>query len=379
MPAKTAAPAKGLAKLRDQMGKKYGEERISVRSRVAPYEVISTGSTSLDFALRTGGWVVGRIHEIVGVEGAGKTTLAINGMARAQKQYPDKAVGYIDMESTFDWDWAEANGLNTSDEFFLHVYPDDSEDVSDQIKEMMETGLFSMIVVDSIGGMESKKAFDKDAEEHVMGRNAQVITRMAKRLATMARKYQTAVLLINQYRADLGNPRGGNMSAGPKALKYATTTKVEMARTAEPPLKVKFPDDETPQVVGKQVRARVTRNKVGPEGRTGLFWIINQNTEEFGPIGIDQADDALATGLFSGVIAQDPGGLYWMPWTEDKKDRVKGRASVLALLRDQPDLADQVRKAAISKVSHEVKPERAVDFGPDGEQLEVDPATGEVL
>ena len=263
--------AKGLAKLRDEMEKRYGETQISRRERVEPYQVTSTGSLSLDLALRVGGWVEGRIHEIVGQEGVGKTTIAINSMAEAQAKYPHLACGYIDMEQTFDWDWAESNRLVTDDDHFLHVYPEDSEDVSDQVRMMMATGLFKMIVVDSIGGMESKQAFTKEAEEAVVGRNAQIITRMAKRLAVDANKHRCTALLINQYRANIGNPKGRDLTAGPKSLKYATTTKVELSRTGQTPLKFKFPEDDEPQVVAKEVRARVTRNKVAAEGKKAEF------------------------------------------------------------------------------------------------------------
>ena len=192
-------PPKSLAALREAMGKKYGTGRIVKRSEVKPYTVISTGSIEVDAATVVGGVVVGRITEFAGVEGSAKTTTTINVMANAQRTDP-RTVGYIDMEQDFDWDWAEANGLDTSDKRFFYAFPDDSEDVSDQAAEMIRTGLFSVLVVDSVGGMESKQAFTKEAEDHVMGRNAQVITRMVKRLAVLARKHHCAVILVNQFR-----------------------------------------------------------------------------------------------------------------------------------------------------------------------------------
>ena len=371
MPPKTKAPAKSLSELRSKMDKKYGDGRVSRRETVKPYEVTSTGSLELDLALRVGGWVEGRIHEVVGVEGVGKTTVCINSMANSQKKYaggkgkdakPLKACGYIDMEQTFDWEWAEKQGLDTSDERFVHVFPDNSEDVSDQIKEMIETGLFSMIVVDSIGGMESKQAFDKEAEEHVMGRNAQIITRMSKRLAVMARQYAVTILLVNQYRANLSNPQGGDQSAGPKAMKYATTTKLELRRTGETPLKYKFPDFVEPQVVAKHIRGRVTRNKVAAEGKFGEFWLVTQETPDFGPVGIDQAAEAWAIGRLAEVIRQDPGGYYWMPWTKAKEDRLRGEPVVKAYLRENREKALEVRDAAVAALAANVVPQKLVDF-----------------
>jgi recombination protein RecA len=364
------APPKSLAALRENMVKKYGTGQVVRREDVLAYEVIPTGSLSLDLATRVGGWVRGRIHEIIGQEGNGKTTLVINSMAQAQIKYPNLAVGFIDMEQTFDWDWAEANGLITTPDRFVYAFPNDSEDVSDQVKEMVETGLFSMVAVDSIGGMESKQAFDKEAQETVVGRNAQIITRMVKRLAMLARREQVAILLVNQYRANISNPMGGDQSAGPKALKYATTMKVEMRRTGETPLKVKFPDDDEPQVVGTQYKARVSRNKVAAQGKAGTFWLINNASMEYGPIGIDVADEALTIGIFTGAIGVEGGGYYTMPWTSGKKDRIHGRPLVLAYLREHRDKAMEVRDASVAKMSADVKVDVEVAF---------DTVTGEIL
>lgn len=364
MPAARAAAPSTLAGLRDRMTKTYGEGRVVKRANVVAYDVIPTGSLSLDLALRTGGWVRGRIHEVIGPEGVGKTTTIIESMIEAQSKYPSLAVGYVDMEQTFDYRWAEDLGLDTSDKRWLHVYPDNSEDVSDQIRQMADTGLFSMITVDSIGGMESKQAMDKDAEEHVMGRNAQVITRMVKHCAVLCRRNNIALILVNQYRANLSNPQGRDQSAGPKAMKYATTTKVELSRTSGDGsmLKVKFPEDKEPQVVGIQIRARVTRNKVAAPGKVAEFYIINQDTEQYGPVGIDQADEAMTIGLLTDVIAAEGGGYYRFPWTKDDKARIRGKESALEFLRENPDRALEIRDAAVAKLADDVKAETQVVF-----------------
>lgn len=347
-----------LASLRESMTKMYGEGRVTKRENVKPYEIIPTGSLSLDQALRVGGWVRGRLHEIAGVEGVGKTTLVIASMVQAQNKYPNQAVGYIDMEQTFDWDWAESLGLDTSDEKFLHVYPDNSEDVSDQLSDMAKTGLFSMIAVDSIGGMESKKAFDKTAEEAVMGNNAQVITRMVKKTAAVANRENVAILLINQFRANLSNPAGGDVSAGPKALKYATSVKVDMRRTGEPPLTVGSGDNA--EKVGSQVSARVVRSKVAAQGRVARFWILNQPTDQYGPIGIDVADEAYTVGVRSGVIKQ--GGAWF---TLPNGEKFQGGSATKDYLRDNPEVMYEIRDQAVAAVAGDVIPNVETDFEED--------------
>lgn len=350
-------PAGSLKTLREQMTKTYGNGQVSRRDEVKAYDVISTGSLALDLATRVGGWVRGRTHEIVGVEGVGKTTVTITSMAEAQKKYPGLAAGYIDMEQTFDWDWAETNGLDTSDERFLHVFPDDTEDVSDMLRRMTQTGLFSIIVVDSIGGMESKQAFEKQAEDAVMGRNAQAITRMVKHVATLARQHNVAIIFVNQYRANLSG-MGADISAGPKALKYNTTMKVEMRRTGTPTLKVGTGDKE--EEVGREVKAKVSRSKVAAQGRSAEFWIINQATDEYGPIGIDQADEAVMIGDTASIFGRR-GSWYDLPDGSSHN----GKEAVKAYLRLNPDLMQQILSEALAKVSHEVVAEVETTFEPE--------------
>lgn len=356
--SKFAAKPSSLASFRDDLEKKYGTA-VMRRERVVKYGVISTGSLTLDLAHRTGGWVEGRMHEIVGPEGVGKTTLVISSMVSAQQKYPDRAVGYIDMEQTFDYDWAESLGLDTTDERFLHVFPDDSEDVSDLLRRMTNTGLFPMIVVDSIGGMESKVAFEKDAEGRVMGDNAQIITRMVKHCAVLCRKNNVTALLVNQLRANLSNPMAGDQSAGPKALRYSTTTKVLMSQTGDERIKAILPGDDDPVEIGRKIRGRVVRSKVAVQGKAGEFYLFNADTPEYGPVGIDKADEAVNIGLYTEVIEQR-GAWYFFTDSNGKEIKVNGRAKLLDHLRSCPADLEVIRTAAVGSLSHEVTEEREV-------------------
>jgi recombination protein RecA len=331
-----------LSKLRDSLAKTYGEERVTVpEPSVEQYTVTTTGSLTLDYALGVGGWVGGRMHEIVGVEGVGKTTLTLRSLAALQRAYPDKAVAYIDMEQTFDVKWAIANGLDLDPDRFIPLQPDHAEDVSDMLRQVCDGGDVCGAAVDSIGGMESKKALEKEAEEVTMGRNAQVITRMVKNTATLARRNNVTVLLVNQYRANIASPKGGDISAGPKALRYATSTKVAMRRTGEPAVRLKVHGEE--EEVSRQVRARVERNKVAPQGRVATFWIVNQEVPDAGlHIGIDQADEAISLGTMTGVIGQR-GAWYDLPSGE----KCNGRAKALEILRASDAEVQAVRTAAL--------------------------------
>lgn len=368
MPAPAKRPT-SLAALRDKMEKQWGNRVSRQETDRRTYEIVSTGSLGLDLATRVGGLVRGRIHEIVGPEGVGKTTVLINMMREHQLMFPKQAVGMIDMEQTWDWDWAERNGLDISEDRFLHVYPDNSEDVSDQIKEMTQDGLLSLISVDSIGGMESQGAFDKAAEKSNMGKNSQVISRMVKHTAVLLRRTNTTGVFINQLRANFDSPTGGDVSAGPKVLKYSTTMKIDLRRTGEDPLKVKLPGEENPVVVGVQTRARVVRSKVAAQGLSAEFWIMNLDTPEYGPVGIDRADEALSIGIRSGVVGVRGGGNYDLP----DGTSVRGRDKVLIRLRSEPDLALHIRDLAVQGAVKDVKeeePDLAFEQTYVGEEVE---------
>lgn len=352
-------PPKNMAEFGDRMATKFGTKIIRLEEPVAR-QVTSTGSFTLDVATQVGGWVEGRMHEIVGGPDVGKTTLVINSMSECQKKYPDAAVGYINIEKTFDDDWARYNGMDLSRNRFFPVYPAGSEDVSDSIREMCTSGLIKMIVVDSIGGMESKRALDKDAEEYDVGRNAQIITRMCKATAGLAEVHGVTVLFVNQPRANIGTYGGGDISAGPKAFKHSTTTKIQMARTSIVPLTVGNGLDKVE--IGVQVRARVARSKVGTHGRAAEFWIMAAETEH-GNIGINRLDEAFQIGLFYKVIGQS-GSFYTVPGVEKS---INGKAGVVAYLKENPDAATMIRDAALT-ASGEAPLETRVSYTSDGEE-----------
>lgn len=205
-PAKKAAARKGTAetaldRFQAKMDKTYGSGKFR---RVQPrkYDIISTGSITLDMALVVGGLVRGRTAEVWGPEGAGKTTLAILMCVQAQRAIPGKAVLWIDMEHRFDPKWGRDHGLDL--ERTVVVQTENAEEVADMVKDACREGIFSMIVLDSIGAMIPEKEKEKDAGDAVVGTTAKIITRMVKIAAVEADKTQTAVVWINQVRANIG-------------------------------------------------------------------------------------------------------------------------------------------------------------------------------
>lgn len=358
MPPKTKTS--GLAGLRESMTKRYGDNRVVRKETAKKIEVIPTGSLALDHAMRTGGWVRGRLGELVGPQGVTKTGQALSGMREAQLAYPDLAVGYIDMEHTWTFEWAEKLGIDTDDNRLMYTKPRHTEDVSDQLREMMLSNMFSFIVVDSVGGMESAKAmYDKEASESTMGKNAQIISRMCKQVAVIADETNTAVLFINQLRANFSG-MGGDEASGPKILKYATSMQVMLSRAPGDPsnpayIKRKVDGDDIE--VARQFKARVTRNKFSPAGRIAQYWFAHVPHEDFdNRVGIDQVDEAMVIGKKVGILGGSPG------WYDIPGHGKLQKAKAKEFLRHNPDVVAEIRAEALTKVSGDVHEETEITF-----------------
>lgn len=352
-----------LKKFEDTFNKRYGEDTLKKSAEINPYEVISTGSITLDHALTVGGYVEGRLVEIWGPDGVGKTTLSLMGIAQAQKKHPQKMVAFVDMEQKLDRAWAVAHGVDLEK---LYVYaPSSAEDVSDALKDFCTSGLFSMVVLDSVGAMIPEVEKEKDADEATMGNQAKIVTRMVKMNAVAAAQTGTVVILINQVRANLGYG-ADTTTGGGWALKHGTTMKFKLRKTGVPPFKIKI--DKEDREVGYQLAVKVERNGVGPRGRDAMFNIFTVPTKKYGPIGVDPADEAATIGIKAEVIEQS-GAWYTLPGGE----RFQGKDSVVAELRENLELRDAIVKAALATVSSDITVEDGEDdVSEDGEETQND-------
>lgn len=342
----------GIEALRGALAKEYGTALTRQDTESTAYEVVPSGSIAVDYATVVGGYVKARIHLHWGPEGCGKTTAIIRALAEEQKKYPDKVVVYIDMEQTFDFDWARENGLDTSESRFIHLFPESSEDVADMMKKACQSGVVSAVAVDSVGGMVTKKATEKDADESDMGKNAQIVTRMCHITAVVARKNRVTIHIVSQVRADFKSMTGADTYAAPKALRHATSM-VLAYRQSGLMLKAKVDDEDIP--VGKPVSIRIERSKVAAGGRKADVTILNVATEKYGPIGFDQVDEAWTVGRKPSVkaIVQGGGGYY----TLLNGERIRGEEVAKEYLRKHPDVLEMVRAKALESVRNMVQEE----------------------
>jgi recombination protein RecA len=343
-----AAGAKNLSAAALKIREKYGRERTT---QVREHVIVPTGSFALDWALRVGGFERGRIYEIFGAPGAGKSSLAISSMIQHALMFPDRGVAYIDMENTFDEARAAAMGLDCSEEAetagrWIHMYPEHSEHVSDMARDLVVGGFMSVVVVDSIGAMESDRVLGKPAADaaDAMGRNAKIITQMNKALGTLARLNRCTVLLVNQPRAPVGSVIPMDVSAGPKHMQHVTTSKLEMRAlgSADDVRTLRLPGETDDLKVSIKTRINIPRLKNGLPGRVAEVYLNRVATEEYGPPGFDVADEALSLGTRLKVIRL---GGAWYTFPDEK--RFNGKPAALAYLRENPGVVKMIRDAIL--------------------------------
>jgi recombination protein RecA len=356
-----------LAKFEADFTKRFGEGTIRTWRK---YQVVSTGSLTLDYAMGCGGYVVGRIAEIWGVESVAKTTLAVIAARNFQKRFPDRIVGWIDMERTFDVDWAKKHGLDMK--LIRVLLPKNSEDVSNMARDLIKTGLVSLVVLDSVGGMVTEEEMSKEADKASVGTAAKVITRMVKMAAVLCDETDTTMIIVNQTRANLGYG-GDTTTGGGFALKHVSTHKIKLRRTGTVPYTVGSGNSQ--ETVGFELAATVEKNKVAPPRRVATFGLFVQDSQKYGPLGIDRANEAFTMGTRLGVIETPSPGYYLPPGIEKK---INGKDKVIALLREDEELLERVRTLMLERLSDQVADD-VPELDPHAEQdgpLELDFATG---
>lgn len=357
-----AAGSRNLAAAALKVREKYGRQRTT---QVREHVIVSTGSFALDWALRVGGFEQGKVYEIYGAKDAGKSTLAISSMIQHQLMFPDRGVAYLSMEDTFDENRAAAMGLVCSEEDedsgrWMITYPEHSEHVSDMARDLIVGGFYSVVVVDSIGAMESDRTLGKKAEDAAdqVGRNAKIITQMNKALATLARLNRCTVLLVNQPRANPGSPVPIDVSAGPKHMQHVTVSKLEMVALGgtDNVRLLRLPGEVDDLKVSIKTRINIPRLKNGLPGRVAEVYLNRVGTEEYGPPGFDVPDEALSLGTRLKIIKL--GGSYY---TFPDEKRVNGKSAAIAYLRENPGVVKMVRDAVLF--------DKPVDYIEDEEEV----------
>lgn len=329
-----------IDRIHKQMQKKYGERGVMRGSEVPDVEVVSTGILSLDYALGVGGWPLGLASGIFGPPEIGKSTiLGFNAIREAQKDGGLAAI--VAMEGRFDKSWAIRHGIDP--ERLIVTRPKHGREAWDQLQELVESEVFRVIEVDSIGAMlyESETELKGGPKQ---GGQSGLITWGIKRLNPVLQHIPTAVLLLNQVRVNM--KAMGNFvvyeQPGGQGLRHGEIVTVQLRPHADAPFTLGQGDDII--TIGRTIVAQVMKNQLAEgTGNRAVFDFYQRETEG-NPFGVDRLRDIFLTGKRLGVIEQ-AGGWYTLP----SGTRGQGEKAILESLAAKPQEAAAVR-AEVLKV-----------------------------
>jgi recombination protein RecA len=290
---------KELKNLLEELKKEFGEGSIMTLETIpkVDVEVISTGSPSLDLALGVGGLPRGRIIEIYGPESSGKTTLALSVAAEVQKT--GGQVAFIDTEHALDPDYAKRIGVNV--EKLVISQPDSGEDALNIVEKLIRSGLFDLIIVDSVAALVPKAELEGEVGDQFIGLQARMMSQALRKLTGIISKTRTVLIFINQTRSMIGGiVPGQETTPGGKALKFYASVRIELKRVSQ----IKKGEE----IIGNKIKAKIVKNKVAPPFKTAEFDIYYDE-------GISYEADLINLGERLGVIKKS-GNSYFFEETK---------------------------------------------------------------
>jgi recombination protein RecA len=311
-----------------QIEKQFGKGsimRLGQRGAIAPMEAISTGSISIDYALGIGGLPRGRVVEIFGPESSGKTTLALQVIAEAQKT--GGMAAFVDAEHALDAQYAQKLGVELVN--LLVSQPDHGEQALEIVEVLVRSNSVDVVVVDSVAALVPKAEIEGEMGEAQMGLQARLMSQALRKLTGVVSKSKTTLIFINQLREKIGVMFGNpETTTGGRALKFYASVRIDIRRIAS----IKDGD----AVVGGRTRVKVVKNKVAPPFREAEFDVM------YGE-GISKEGDLLDLAVEKRIVEKSGA---WFAFSGERLGQ--GRENAKQFLKENPSvrqtIEDRVRK-----------------------------------
>ena len=323
-PAPASDKKQALETALAQIEKQFGKGAVMKLGANVTMQVdaIPTGSLGLDLALGIGGVPRGRVVDVYGPESSGKTTLALQILAEAQKMGGE--VAFIDVEHALDPTYASALGVDIDS--LLVSQPDTGEQAMEICEALVRSGAIDAIVVDSVAAMVPRAEIEGEMGDSHVGLQARLMSQALRKLTGVIGKTNTVCIFINQLRDKVGVIYGSpEVTTGGRALKYYSSVRIDVRR-------IEGLKDSTGAFIGNRTRAKVVKNKVAPPFREAEFDIM------FGE-GISKVGEILDLGVKLGVV-QKSGA--WFNYGEMRLGQ--GRDNAKAYLKEHPEIADEIEK-----------------------------------
>jgi recombination protein RecA len=305
-----------------QIEKQFGKGsilRLGSKEAIVPVAVISTGSISLDSALGVGGFPRGRICEIFGPESSGKTTIALQIVAEAQKR--GGMAAFIDVEHALDPIYARKLGVDVDN--LLVSQPDYGEQALEITAALVSSGSIDVLVIDSVAALVPKAELEGEMGDSHMGLQARLMSQALRKLTGIVSKSRTCLIFINQIRDKIGVMFGSpETTTGGRALKFYSSIRVDIRRIAA----IKDGD----AVVGNRTKVKIVKNKLASPFREAEFDIV------YGE-GVSKEGDLIDLGVTNSILEKSGS------WLSYKGERIgQGRENARQFLKDNTDIRQTI-------------------------------------
>ncbi len=317
--------SKALDAALSQIERNFGKGsimRLGKGNRPIEVETVSTGSLGLDIALGIGGLPRGRVVEIYGPESSGKTTLALQCVAEAQKK--GGICAFVDAEHALDPIYARKLGVNIDE--LLISQPDTGEQALEIADTLVRSGAIDVLVVNSVAALVPRAELEGEMGDQQPGLQARLMSQALRKLTASINRSNTMVIFINQIRMKIGVMYGSpETTSGGNALKFYASVRLDIRRIGA----VK----ERDEVIGNQTRVKVVKNKLAPPFKQVEFDIM------YGE-GVSKMGEIIDLGVKAGVVEKSGA------WFSYDSQRIgQGRENAKAFLKQNPDIAAKIEAA----------------------------------